>query len=331
MKAKDLARELGLSEAAVSLALNNKPGVSTRTRNRVREAALAAGMDLTGRPVDSQAAPIYLIYYRKKGAVLTDSSFFTELTRGVESGCQKAGYPVRTLNVYNRPKLEQNLRGISRDGASGVILMGTEMEQEDFATLAFSDLHIILLDNHFISSKVDSVQIANEDGAFSTVNYLIHRKKIRPGYLQSSVPITNFEERKAGFLRALAHNGMPSTDLIVHRLAPSIDGAANDMDELIRRGEKLATCYFADNDLIAIGAIRAFKDHGYRVPEDIAVVGFDDIPMCEYTEPTLSTVHVPKKYMGLVAAQRLISTIGDKTFYPVNIMVSTNLVVRDSI
>ncbi|MEE3481429.1 MAG: substrate-binding domain-containing protein [Lachnospiraceae bacterium] len=331
MKAKDLAKELGISEAAISLALNNKPGVSTRTRNRVKEAALAAGMDLTGRPVCSAITPIYLIYYRKKGAVLTDSSFFTELTRGVESGCAEGGYPVRTLNIYNRTKLEQSLRKISKDGASGVILMGTEMEQDDFATLAFSDLHIILLDNHFISSKVDSVQIANEDGAFSAVNYLIHRKKIRPGYLQSSVPITNFSERKTGFLRALAHNNMPASDLIVHSLSPSIDGAASDMDELICRGEKLATCYFADNDLIAIGAIRALRNHGYRIPEDIAIVGFDDIPMCEYTEPPLTTVHVPKKYMGLVAAQRLIATSGEKTYYPVNIMVSTNLVVRNSI
>lgn len=337
MTAKELAKILNLSEAAVSFALNGKPGVSTQTRNRVREAAEKYGLDTSrfdnGENGNGQNGmqTLCLIYFRRHGAVLTDSSFFNDLTEGIENGCAKAGCQLNILNIYSREELQRQIEELPHLGVSGILLLGTEMQQEDFNALAFAQVPVLLLDNHFISSKIDSVQINNADGAYTAANYMINRLKQRPGYLRSSYRIMNFDQRKEGFDKALRYNGLSAASTIIHELTPSIDGAYSDMKAIIDRGEMLARCYFADNDQIAIGAMRAFKEHGLKIPQDIAIIGFDDIAMCSYTEPPLSSVHVPKRHMGLIAVERLLSVISHSDYYPVNVQISTNLVLRGTI
>lgn len=331
MTSKELAKLLNLSETSVSFALNGKPGVSTQTRNRILEAAEKYGLQ-TRRAAGSQASgTIYLLYYRKHGAVLNDSSFFTELTEGVEQRCAEEGCRVNLINVYSPEDLEVQIRELSNLKASGLMILGTEMKQDDFNALPFAEIPCLLLDNHFISSRIDSVQVNNTDGAFTAANYLIKKMKVQPGYLHSSYPLNNFDQRTEGFHKALRHNGMSVSNIVVHELTPSIDGAFADMLSILESGEKPARAYFADNDQIAIGAMRAFREKGFRIPEDIALIGFDDIPMCSYTEPPLSTVHVPKHHMGVVAAERLLSAIRAEGHYSVNIEISTNLVLRKSI
>lgn len=103
------------------------------------------------------------------------------------------------------------------------------------------------------------------------------------------------------------------------------------MKSLLESGEKPADCYFADNDLIAIGAMQAFREAGYRIPEDVAVVGFDDMPACEYISPALSTVMVPKLFLGETAAFRIIQLIEGKNTQPLKIEVATKLIKRKSV
>ena len=94
--------------------------------------------------------------------------------------------------------------------------------------------------------------------------------------------------------------------------------------------DELARCYFADNDLIAAGAMRALSEAGYRIPEDISVIGFDDMPMCTYITPPLSTVHVPKQYMGEIAVKRLAEIINSTSASHVKIEISTEIIKRKS-
>ena len=124
---------------------------------------------------------------------------------------------------------------------------------------------------------------------------------------------------------------MSTAKSVVHRLTPSEDGAYADMKAILSDGETPAGCYFADNDHIAIGAIRALKEAGYQIPEDVAVVGFDDLPLCEYLTPPLSTVEVPKQYMGEVAARRMIQLIEEPGSLPLKIEVAVKLKKRKSV
>ena len=95
--------------------------------------------------------------------------------------------------------------------------------------------------------------------------------------------------------------------------------------------EELASCYFADNDLIAVGAIKALKENGYRIPQDIGIVGFDNLPLGSVIEPALTTIHVPKQYMGEAAAQKLIDLLNTPGQPPTKTEVSTMLVKRGTV
>ena len=124
---------------------------------------------------------------------------------------------------------------------------------------------------------------------------------------------------------------MSPSNSINHVLPPSIEGALSDMLELLDRGDTLAKCYFADNDLIAIGAMKALKLRGYRIPEDVALVGFDNISESRIVEPSLTTIDIPRTFMGQTAARQLIHQITTPVPHTVKIEISTKLVRRFSV
>ena len=103
------------------------------------------------------------------------------------------------------------------------------------------------------------------------------------------------------------------------------------MLEIIKNKETLASCYFADNDLIAIGAMKALKQCGYKIPKDISIIGFDNMPFSSIIEPMLTTVHVPKQYMGEIAVQRLVERLKNSGLPPLKIQISTTLVKRQTV
>ena len=174
----------------------------------------------------------------------------------------------------------------------------------------------------------DTVIINNTQGAYLATRHLIDKCHAQPGYLKSSYAINNFNERQDGFYKAVRLHGMSSSQSIVHELTPSMSGAYADMKELLAGNEPLARCYFADNDLIAAGAIKAFREKGLRIPEDVAVVGFDNIPISQILD--LTTINVPKEHLGRQAVLRLLQRIKDPSIPPVKIEIGTSLVDRYS-
>ena len=330
--AKELARKLDLSTAAVSMALNNKSGVSAITRKNVMDAAELYGFDFTrlnGKHPDT--GTIRFILYKRQGAVVADTDFFSELSQGVETGCKNEGYKLQISYIYKDEDVSKQVSEIAYSRCSGVILLGTEMSKEDFEPFSHLTTPMVLLDVYLDSVKYDCILINNIQGSCLATEYLISRTKKQPGYLHSSYPINNFEERAEGFFQAVMRYGMSKSKTIIHYLSPSVEGAFSDMLTLLEDGAELAPCYFADNDLIAIGAIKAFQAVGKKIPDDIAIIGFDNVPAAGYVEPSLSTIEVPKQYMGELATRRLIEIIKDRSNLPVKIEVNTKLVKRMSV
>ena len=328
--AKEIAKQLNLSESAVSLALNNKPGVSTKTRKRVIEVARSLGYDFSKVTNTYNKAPIInFILYKKN--LLFDSPFFHEVITGVEKGFKNTGFRVIISHLQGDENVQEELEEIISSGCNGLIILGTEMEREDFIPFSFVDIPIILLDSYYDSIKMDCILINNFEGAYSATNYLIKKRHAQPGYLQSSCSIYNFEERADGYYKAIRKNGMSVSKSIVHHISPSIDGAYADMLTVIEQGDEVANCYFADNDEIAIGAMKALKENGYQIPSDVAIIGFDNISFSTYTEPPLTTVNVPKSYLGELAAKRVLAVIGTPEYHPIRIEVKTNILIRNSV
>lgn len=331
--AKELARILNLSPAAVSMALNHKPGVSTATRKMVWEAADRYGYDFTRiTEKHSPAGSIYFVIYKKHGAIVADTPFFSELSEGIALGCKNAGYKLKISYLYeDEETLKQQIDEIRYSDCIGCILLGTEMTPEDYKQFASLPFPVVLLDTYFDSITCDCILINNEQGAYLAASHLIRKTKQQPGYLRSSYSIHNFTRRADGFYKAIRAHGMSASKSIVHTLTPSMDGAFADMMEILKSGETPASCYFADNDLIAVGAMKAFKKMGYTLPHDLSVVGFDNIPISNVIEPSLSTIHVPKQYMGEAAAARLIDRIRHAGLPLVKLEISTLLIQRQSV
>lgn len=330
--AKELAKELGISEAAVSIALRNKSGVSTETRNRVLELADKRGYEFTKvKAHKPQSGFITFILYKRQGAVVGDTPFFSALSEGIEAACSEASFKLQIQSIYRGDDVEGKIEDLNYSDCAGVVLLGTEMQMEDLRPFSGLRIPVVLLDVYFDTVEYDCVLINNEQGAANATSYLISRTKKQPGYLRSAYRIGNFDERADGFYKAVRKHGMSSSKSIVHKLSPSVEGACADMMEIIEQGEELASCYFADNDLIAIGAMKAFQRNGIRIPEDVAIVGFDDLPMAAFLEPSLTTIHVPKNYIGEMAVKRLVEIIESKEHLPVKIEVSTKLKKRRSV
>ena len=239
--AKELAKQLNLSEAAISMALNNKPGVSTLTRKRVLEAAASAGYDFS-RISNTNEAPasngtLYFVIYRKNGAVVPNSPvythtehgvlvqdvpFFSQLSEGIDLGCRHCHYYLNISYIYENDDIEALLSEWKRLGAKGILLLGTEMEEHDIKPFTRCGLPVVLIDNYFEALNLDCVTINNLQGAYLATDYLIKQTHAQPGYLHSAYSITGFEERADGFYKAIRKNGMSTSRSVVHHLSTAI-------------------------------------------------------------------------------------------------------------
>ena len=331
--AKELAQKLGLSQTAVSMALNNKPGVSTETRRMIIEAAEKYDYDFTKLSLKkNKAGSIYAVSYRSHNAILSYSPIFDTMVEGMESVIQKECYKLKVVNFYEkRDNLDHYLEDLRATDCVGILLFGTEMREEVVRPFFKLPFPVVIMDAYFEGLDFTYVLPNNRQGAYLATDYLISRCLKQPGYLQSSYPLRNFSERQEGFFRAVQDNGMSRSRCIIHQLSPTIDGAMADMLAIIDRADTLADCYFADNDLIAVGAIKALKENGYRIPQDIGIVGFDNLPLGSVIEPALTTIHVPKQYMGEAAAQKLIDLLNTPGQPPTKTEVSTMLVKRGTV
>lgn len=254
MTAKEIAKELNISAAAVSMALNNKPGVSTATRKRVFETAKKMGYDFSGKNTNEPhkiSGHISLIIYKKHGTIVNDTPFFNILTESIDQACTYMNYQLHISYYCQDNPINKTAPDVS--AYDGVILLATEMSEHDFFPFEKIHVPIVILDTYFYSLNYDYVLINNFKGAFQATNYLINKCNSQPGYLHSSYDIGNFSERADGFFKAIRSCGMSPAHSHVYRLTPSFDGAYDDMLEIINQSQILPKCFFADNDLIASG------------------------------------------------------------------------------
>ena len=177
----------------------------------------------------------------------------------------------------------------------------------------------------------DCVLINNIQGAFNATNYLIQCGHKNVGYFHSSLDISNFSERADGYYKALRANGISTSHPYVHLVSPTSDEGYRDMLRLLESKAPIADAYFADNDIIAAAAMRALRENGYRIPEDVSIIGFDDVPMCDMMVPPLSTMKVRKRELGATAVQRLLDRVADPKRECLKMCMATKLVKRQSV
>jgi LacI family transcriptional regulator len=327
---QDIAKLVGLSPATVSMVLNNRPGFSEETRTRV----LAAAKELNYQNTPSKRAAsdtgesLPFVVYKRHGEVIGETPFFSRLIESVESEAKRNGYhlSVHYLRAQD-DSLAKSLSSITAHSNVGLLALGTEMILEDAEILVKTGIPFVLIDNAMIGVSCNKVLIDNQQGAYVAVNRFYESGHRKIGYLHSSVWINNFEEREAGFRFALHKHGLECRPEWMARIGSRSETAYQEMLSFLDSANSLPTAFFADNDIIAIGAIRALKERGYRVPDDISVIGFDDMPYCTMLTPNLSTMRVNTGLLGSIAVRTLL----DRKDYYSKIVVETEYRERDSV
>ena len=324
---KQISEISGYSIATVSNVLNKKKGVSSQTADAILQIARENGY-LTENIVKS----IKLVIYKKHGLVVSDTPFFGALIEGVEGECRAQGYPLEICNLNSSSRsFDEILKELLNDHTTAILLLATELEEEDLKLFDSTATPIMLLDNWFASMKYNATLINNIDSAFRAVSYLVEKGHRTIGYLKSSKRINNFSYRNVGYNQALLNAGLSADPRYAVPLTPTMEGAYTDMDAYLRGKPELPTAYFADNDIIAFGVIKALKQHGHSVPDDVSIVGFDDMPFCEISSPALTTIRVFKREMGALAVKNLLDLIRLQSPVPTKIEVSTEFIERDSV
>ncbi|HHV09866.1 MAG TPA: LacI family transcriptional regulator [Clostridiales bacterium] len=334
ISSKELAAMLGVSPSAISIALNNKEGISPETRERILKAAKEHGIQKSERLNTGKARSMFinLVIFKKHGMVYGDTPFFSEVIEGISNQVKKVGYSLLVTYLYGNQDRKEQLRSLNLSECAGIILLATEMSEEDIRWFSSANRPVVILDSYFGNYNLDSIVIDNIQGAYLATSHLIEHGHKNIGHLASQVEINNFKERHEGFAKAV-NRSSETCDSIYNtiRLRPTTEGAYEDMKAYLGKKPELPTAFFADNDIIAISCIRALKEAGYKIPNDISIVGFDDIPMAYVTSPKLTTVHVAKEILGIRAVIRLIEKINDPSDAALKIAVNTTLEIRESV
>ena len=340
--AKELAEKLGLSPSAVSLALNGKPGVSSKTRTRVLEAAMQMGY-AKAEPAGSFHTGKTICFIRYGGTVINaaeHSSFSSFVLKGVEARATELGYNTQVRYLSAGDMANRQMLEFIRQ-AAGVILLGTDLTEQQLPEMErfFSQLEncpIVVVDSFLLSDRVDSIGNDSYGGARQAVNHLIAKGCGSVGYVKAKQRILNFRDRELGVRLALQDAGLELAGEIP--VDVSSEGAFLDFEDWLKNDLPLPEGLFVENDIIAAVVMRVLKLHGYRVPEDVSVIGFDDIPMSQMLEPPLSTVRLAKEELGTVAMNHLHSRIAGgqvphrmPDLHLMKTLLSTRLVPRASV
>ncbi len=336
--AKEIAEKLGISPSAVSLAINGRPGVSAATRERVIAEAVRMGYVI--RKTTASAPNVRYVIFLDRGDTVKETSFYSIVLEGIEARAKELGYNVFISYFYADGNWEEQVAAICGD-VTGVILLGTEITDRHIHKvradgLSKQDIPLVMVDNATDLTDIDCVVADNRGGAYKAASYLLRKGHPDVGYLRSTARIDSFDERETGLMKARQEHGLQSPLQRVD-VGISSEQAFYDMSAWLSHGGTPASAFFADNDIIAASCVRALKASGYRVPEDVSVVGFDDMPICTMVDPPLTTVHSSKELIGRLSMDILHQRVqGGKHALSgerkdvFRVTVSTHLVKRES-
>ena len=298
---KKISELTGYSVATVSNTLSGNRKVSENAAEVIFNTARAIGYITT-----SKIRRVKLVSLRLTGKIFDSTPFFTPLIDGVSAECAAYGYDLTYLPLdVDSPSFSEHLQKLRSDINSAIILIGSEMTGDEYHYFENFPIPIVTLDYWCPYFIFNGVEINNYDAAYLATNYLISKGHTRIGYLRGEFRIRAFHERGRGYRGCMFDHELFCPDSYTLTLGVTADRAYKDMLTHLGTERKMPSAFFADDDIIALGAVKALQERGYKVPEDISIIGFDDIAFCSMSSPGLTSIHVPAYEMGSLAVRRL--------------------------
>ncbi|MBL8119307.1 MAG: LacI family DNA-binding transcriptional regulator [Anaerolineae bacterium] len=323
----DVARASGVSYSTVSRVLNGYEFVKEDTRQRVLEAA-----EKLGYVANLQARSLAGGHSNIIGVLVPglDNSYIGEIIRGVDEELARANYDLMLYTTHRQRGHEQRYVNTIANGLTdGLLLVVPEVPTDYLKALSEKSFPHVLIDQSNVRDSSSMVDSTNWQGAYDATRYLIELGHRRIGFITGMMELSSAGERLDGYRAALTDHSIPFLPELV---APG--------DFWQRSGHKSGlqlldlpappTAIFASNDLMAFGLMEAIRERNLSVPEDISIVGFDDIPQSSIVYPPLTTVRQPLDQMGRVAARLLLEQIENPDRPPRRVTLATQLIIRES-
>ena len=332
----DVARVAGVSIAAASMVLRDRPGIPLATRQRVTSAARSLGYVPRASPPHLETVPgsidtLGVVVKFDYATPPRANPFYAHVIAGIEETCRQRNinllYAMMPVDRNNVPV--QVPRMLTDSAIRGILLVGALVDETLSRTLSTCAVPVVLVDAYTSSGEYDAVVSDNMHGAYQAVEYLICRGHCHIG-LVGSMPdaYPSIHERRRGYIKALRDHGITQTYFADSSLD---DDEATEAARVLLAPNPQITAIFGCNDNMAIAAMRAAQSLGRRVPEELSCISFDDTDLASYAIPALTSMHVDKVGMGRMGVQRLLNRLEVPDAVPVTVVMHPRLIERSSV
>lgn len=341
MTLREIAKLANVSRSAVSLALNGRAGVSDETRQKVlgiaREHGYIPRSIVKAEQVYKPVRAVRVLACVKSevvGPEFHHAPFFAELIQGLQIENRRRGHYSLVFSTVTDESLQNQLAEIEADHPSeGIVLLGTNLSAKEVAAVQEVHENVVLLDAFFPTLNIDTVVMNNFMGAAQAVDHLAELGHSSVGYVGSHTRIQNFDQRWSAFRKEIDKKSISFNEKHKWLVTPTIEQSEEELSAELPKTKSLPSAVFCENDYLAIGLTKACNKIGIRVPGQLSIVGFDDIPQCTVVQPELTTIRVDKASMAEAAVSRLLHLVdnggaGDQT--SLSCLVSTRIVQRTS-
>jgi LacI family transcriptional regulator len=326
---EEIAKHAGVSRSTVSRVMNDHPNVDQETRARVLSVAerLNYQPNMAARSLAAGRTQVLGLAIPTGVSTLFADPYFPLLIQGITSACNAKNHSVMLWlgePEYERRTIRQILQGGLIDG---VILASALVDDPILEALIKGGLPFVLIGRHPGDDQVSYIDVDNLSGAREMTSYLLRLGYERIATITGPRNMIAGADRLLGYVAGLRERRVTQDPNLIVESDFTQEGGYRAMQRLLPFAPDAV---FAASDAMAVGAMRALREAGKRIPEDIAVAGFDDIPLAARTDPALTTVRQPIQRMGAVAAETLIDLIGHRDVQPHRVILPTELVIRAS-
>lgn len=341
IRAVDIAQKLNISKATVSLALNNKPGVSQETKEAIFRCKEELEQQLnqalnppitTDFPMPSIQQIIKIILIDRKLNIVCDSDLnvWTEILRIFDQEAKNSGYTVGiTYVTQNIEDIQRVVNECNSSDVAGVIFCATEMIEPEFELLKTIEKPIISYD-YDLGSLYHSVVIDNKDAARNSVEYLVSRGARKIKYLSQTVDIYNFERRRIGFWEGIQKKNLSSQDCTIIPVGRTVDSVEQYMVDWLAKNS-LPDAFLMENYQISIGTLKAFRRQNIKVPEQVSLIGIDKLPVYMTGDLNLTCVQINHQDQASVCMKLLLHEIESPSNTKFKLFCRSNLLIGDSV
>lgn len=324
---KDIAREAGVSVATVSRALTEKDGMSEETRECILQIAenLNYYPNLQARGLVAKKLDVLGIIIPRTSEFAFSNPFYAEILKGIGKKAREDGQYL----LFSFAGEDSYARMYQHGLAAGIIVVANRIDDPLIEEAWKMKVPIVLIPGFPWKQQIPSVDGDSVNGVFKVVNYLAGLGHKRIAFLNGPSNSKYSIERLAGYRKGLSKNNLPFRKELIYEFDFTQEGGYEGMKKFLSMPE-VPTAVLVINDFSAMGALRAAKEMGYRVPEDISIIGYGDVPFASMTDPPLTTIRAPYQEMGHEAADMLEKLISGKRFSKKHLVFPVELVVRKS-